>query len=146
MDNGEVIHLEDFDSFRGANMLDDSENYTHLMIVDDTPDTTVEPEKNYEWRNQAGCKDDANRKVFLESFEIDVHSRKGKTKEQIIQERTIETVAKLICEKCVVRRECLNYAIDNEIDVGIWGKMNGRERRYYGKHTYAYKYRLGKLR
>ena len=145
MDNGEVIPLEDFDSFRGADALDDSENVTQLRIVYDIPATTVEPEKNYEWRNQANCNNNDDREVFLESFEIDIHSRVGKTKEQIIQERATETVAKLVCEKCVVRRECLNYAIDNDIDVGIWGKMNGRERRYYGRHTYAYKYRLGKL-
>ncbi|MFO0920119.1 MAG: WhiB family transcriptional regulator [Candidatus Saccharimonadales bacterium] len=38
-------------------------------------------------------------------------------------------IAKTICTECVVREDCLNYAIDNNVDHGIWGGTSERERR-----------------
>ncbi|MGA5819868.1 WhiB family transcriptional regulator [Kitasatospora sp. NPDC094028] len=37
--------------------------------------------------------------------------------------------AKAVCSGCVVRTECLAYALDNRIDHGVWGGMTDRERR-----------------
>lgn len=37
--------------------------------------------------------------------------------------------AKAICALCVVREECLEYALDNNIQQGVFGGMSGRERR-----------------
>ena len=37
--------------------------------------------------------------------------------------------AKAICKDCVVVSECLAYALDNQIDHGIWGGKSERERR-----------------
>ncbi|MEU6067587.1 MULTISPECIES: WhiB family transcriptional regulator [Streptomyces] len=37
--------------------------------------------------------------------------------------------AKAVCTGCVVRTECLAYALDNRIEHGIWGGMTERERR-----------------
>lgn len=34
-----------------------------------------------------------------------------------------------ICERCEVREDCLRYALDNEIDFGVWGGMTERQRR-----------------
>ncbi len=34
-----------------------------------------------------------------------------------------------VCERCTVRTFCLEYALDNEIDYGIWGGMTERQRR-----------------
>ena len=34
-----------------------------------------------------------------------------------------------ICAGCSVRAECLEYAIDNRIDEGIWGGESARARR-----------------
>ena len=36
---------------------------------------------------------------------------------------------KEVCAACPVAAQCLQYAIDNEFDDGIWGGLNGRERR-----------------
>jgi WhiB family redox-sensing transcriptional regulator len=37
--------------------------------------------------------------------------------------------AKEVCRGCVVREECLQYALDNAEKFGIWGGMSERERR-----------------
>jgi WhiB family redox-sensing transcriptional regulator len=37
--------------------------------------------------------------------------------------------AKEVCRGCVVRLECLDYAIANSEKFGIWGGMSERERR-----------------
>ncbi len=37
-------------------------------------------------------------------------------------------VAKEICRQCVVRKECLEYALENRIDHGVWGGESRRER------------------
>ena len=39
--------------------------------------------------------------------------------------------AKLICGRCSVRSECLDFAIRTNQEHGIWGGMNTRERREY---------------
>ena len=37
--------------------------------------------------------------------------------------------AKAICARCTVRLECLQEAMDNKIDHGIWGGLSVKERR-----------------
>lgn len=37
--------------------------------------------------------------------------------------------AKEVCKGCVVRNECLDYALANGEKFGIWGGMSERERR-----------------
>lgn len=37
--------------------------------------------------------------------------------------------AKAICAECIVRDECLEYALDNRERFGIWGGTSERERR-----------------
>jgi WhiB family redox-sensing transcriptional regulator len=37
--------------------------------------------------------------------------------------------AKEVCRGCVVRQDCLEYAISNGEKFGIWGGMSERERR-----------------
>lgn len=37
--------------------------------------------------------------------------------------------AKVICQGCVVRTECLADALDNRVEFGVWGGMTERERR-----------------
>jgi WhiB family redox-sensing transcriptional regulator len=36
--------------------------------------------------------------------------------------------AKSICDRCPVKSECLDYAIDNKMREGIWGGMSPTER------------------
>ena len=41
---------------------------------------------------------------------------------------TAERRAKAICGRCPVRGDCLSFALENRVQFGIWGGMNGRER------------------
>ncbi|HUY87082.1 MAG TPA: WhiB family transcriptional regulator [Acidimicrobiales bacterium] len=38
-------------------------------------------------------------------------------------------VARKICESCQVREKCLDYALANRIDHGVWGGTSERQRR-----------------
>lgn len=38
-------------------------------------------------------------------------------------------VARAICAGCPVKATCLDYALDNHIDHGVWGAASERERR-----------------
>jgi WhiB family redox-sensing transcriptional regulator len=37
--------------------------------------------------------------------------------------------AKAVCQGCVVRQDCLEYALTNREKFGIWGGLSERERR-----------------
>ena len=65
-----------------------------------------------EWREQANCKG-----VKTDLFYPDRH-----------QEST-SLVAKEVCAGCVVREECLNFALRNGERHGIWGGMSERQRK-----------------
>lgn len=38
-------------------------------------------------------------------------------------------IAKRICAECPVKTECLEYALENRIDHGVWGGTSERQRR-----------------
>ena len=37
--------------------------------------------------------------------------------------------ARRVCDGCPVKDQCLEYALDNRIDHGVWGGTSERERR-----------------
>lgn len=36
-----------------------------------------------------------------------------------------------ICDRCEVRKECLDYAVAEGIEIGVWGGLTERQRRAY---------------
>lgn len=54
----------------------------------------------------------------------------GRDPDLFFPERGAHTAeAKRVCHECVVREQCLEYALDNGEKFGIWGGLSERERR-----------------
>lgn len=68
-----------------------------------------------DWREHAACRD-AEPELFFPVSEIGPGAR------QVTQ-------AKAVCAACPVRARCLDYAVDNALDHGVFGGMTERERR-----------------
>ena len=45
--------------------------------------------------------------------------------------RRVRRIAKSICMQCVVRAECLEYALTTNQTEGIWGGLDEKERKKY---------------
>lgn len=73
------------------------------------------------WRNEANCKG-VDLSVFFVENEDGTISRKNINN------------AKKICEKCKVEKECLMYAISEDITFGIWGGLTPRDRKSMKKN------------
>ena len=43
--------------------------------------------------------------------------------------------AKRLCETCSVKEQCLEYALENRIDHGVWGGLSEDERRALKRRT-----------
>jgi len=68
------------------------------------------------WRDNALCKE-IGVDMFFADTETGVKTQANKNK-----------LAKEMCSKCKVQSACLSYALNNEINYGIWGGFTGRER------------------
>ena len=67
------------------------------------------------WRDGAECRVEDPELFFPEG-------RSGSALQQTIE-------AKRVCARCDVRAECLSYALENNIDDGVWGGLSEDERR-----------------
>ena len=70
----------------------------------------LESNNGTEWMADANCRD-TNPEVFFPSDGLGVKE------------------AQKICSVCEVALECLEYALENHIDHGVWGGKSERERR-----------------
>jgi WhiB family redox-sensing transcriptional regulator len=41
-------------------------------------------------------------------------------------------IAKKVCRRCPVRAECLAYAVEVKVELGVWGGMTPTQRRRLG--------------
>ena len=42
-----------------------------------------------------------------------------------------------VCDRCPVQQDCLDYAVDEDIEVGVWGGLTERQRRAYARRRLA---------
>ena len=68
-----------------------------------------------DWRHRAACRDE-DPELFFPISEIGPGARQ-------LDE------AKAVCARCPVRTQCLDYAVDNGLDHGVFGGTTERERR-----------------
>jgi WhiB family redox-sensing transcriptional regulator len=68
-----------------------------------------------QWRNQASCRSTAQELFFPV----------GSTGEAIDQ----IVAAKVVCDSCPVRAQCLQFALETNQEAGIWGGTSEEERR-----------------
>lgn len=68
-----------------------------------------------DWRHRAACRDE-DPELFFPVSEV------GPGAEQVAR-------AKAVCARCPVRAECLEYALENGLDHGIFGGLTEQERR-----------------
>ncbi|WP_204870035.1 MULTISPECIES: WhiB family transcriptional regulator [Nocardiaceae] len=78
----------------------------------------------WSWQEHARCRDH-DLQTFFDGGEADEVSADSASQ------------AKLICEDCPVRTECLNYALNAGERFGVWGGLSARERRHYKWFTNA---------
>jgi WhiB family redox-sensing transcriptional regulator len=69
-----------------------------------------------DWRQQANCRNLRDPDIF---FPI------GNTGPALDQIRA----AKAICDSCIVRQQCLHWAIETNQDIGVWGGLSEDERK-----------------
>ncbi|WP_374220944.1 WhiB family transcriptional regulator [Saccharopolyspora sp. HNM0986] len=68
-----------------------------------------------DWRDRAACLDE-DPELFFPISEM------GPGAEQVRR-------AKSVCARCPVRAECLNHAVENGLDFGVFGGTTAQERR-----------------
>ena len=66
------------------------------------------------WREQANCLGKDVNIFFAEKGDAGAHALE---------------LAKKLCSVCEVKQECLDYALDNSISVGIYGGVTATQRR-----------------
>jgi WhiB family redox-sensing transcriptional regulator len=76
------------------------------------------------WRDEAACVGSDTEIFFSDD-----------SKYSTVTQREMEKQAKLICAECVVRDDCLDYAVTNGITTGTWGGMSAADRRKALKAT-----------
>jgi WhiB family transcriptional regulator, redox-sensing transcriptional regulator len=85
--------------------------------------SAVEPERLADWRSDAACR----------RTDPDLFFPVGTTGPAIEQ---IDS-AKAVCTDCVVRPECLEFALLTNQDCGVWGGTSEEERRRLRKQWLA---------
>jgi WhiB family redox-sensing transcriptional regulator len=79
---------------------------------------------DYSWRNRAMCRD-TDPELF---FPV------GTTGQALLQ----IAKAKSVCDECLVKGECLDFAMETNQDTGIWGGFSEEERRQMRRQAAAH--------
>lgn len=94
-----------------ASKKDSEEKARREAIMSELLDTWSMVNRNFEWQDNANCKGLSD--LFF--FERGANAKKIQT-------------AKGVCGACKVRQDCLDFAIENNFEYGIWGGKTPKER------------------
>ena len=81
-------------------------------------------DNNFGWQNKAECRGELTELFFMDIEEISINHIKMRE-------------ARAICDRCQVQKECLDFALINNIDYGVWGGTSPHQRkgiRYDQRH------------
>lgn len=63
---------------------------------------------------------------------------RGRDPEQFFQRGAARSRGAIrVCDNCPVRTQCLDYALEHDVDFGVWGGLTERQRRAYQRQTLA---------
>ena len=79
---------------------------------------TTRMQRGFDWREEAACAGRPSSTFYPPPRSEDKFTRRQR-----------ESRAKAVCATCAVRQACLEHAIEQDERYGIWGGLNGRERR-----------------
>lgn len=85
------------------------------------------------WMGQAECSHLDQTLFFGEEVEDASKHAPSHTKH-------LNVIAQNVCGRCPVREQCLDYALTNDLEFGIWGGMTPRARSRYLERTKARRY------
>lgn len=84
--------------------------------TNDTPRPTLRGIADHSWHTRALC----HGMPAKEADELFFPSRRA---------HAAIAKAKSICGRCPVKKDCFNYALDNDLRTGVWGGLTEKERR-----------------
>lgn len=87
--------------------------YDYMQLLSDFALVTAD----FRWMNDAACRG----RNDIDFFPEDNYVAKA-------------AIATTICDQCPVKQQCLDFAIDNGIQYGIWGGLGFQQRRRYLRH------------
>ncbi len=81
-------------------------------------------DNNFGWQNKAACRGELTELFFMDIEEISINHIKMRE-------------ARAICDRCQVKKECLDFAVINDINYGVWAGTTPTQRkeiRYEQRH------------
>ena len=84
------------------------------------------------WHSQARCKDQ-EQDVFFGKEQDETSSKRHRPTLTMSEANR----AKAICDRCPVRKQCLEFALINHEEYGVWGGTTGRDRQRWWKDNDA---------
>ena len=76
-------------------------------------------EENVQWMNEGNCSGLASKEGNYDTFFPE---------DNVVGQKDPTARAKAICADCPVRMDCLDYAIRNHVNYGVWGGMSTKQR------------------
>jgi WhiB family transcriptional regulator, redox-sensing transcriptional regulator len=71
---------------------------------------------DFGWQNKAECQGEATDLFFMDMEDSQINHIKMRE-------------ARAICDRCQVKKECLDFALVNNIDYGVWGGTSPYQRK-----------------